>query len=75
MLFQQVLKPVWAYGVQLWGCTSQSNRNVIQRFQNRVLRGIVDAPWYNRNDKLYKDLDVATVDSVIKDMNNAYIDI
>ena len=42
MLYQQV----WAYGIQLWGCTSQSNRNIIQRFQNRVLRGIVDAPWY-----------------------------
>ena len=66
MLYQQVLKPVWTYGIQLWGCTSQSNRNIIQRFQNRVLRGIVDAPWYIRNDNLHKDLDVETVDSVIK---------
>ena len=57
---------VWTYGIQLWGCTSQSNRNIIQRFQNRVLRGIVDAPWYIRNDNLRKDLDVETVDSVIK---------
>jgi hypothetical protein len=66
MLYQQVLKPVWTYGIQLWGCASQSNRNIIQRFQNRVLRGIVDAPWYIRNENLHKDLDVATVDSVIK---------
>jgi hypothetical protein len=53
-------------GIQLWGCTRQSNRNIIQRFQNRVLRGIVDVPWYIRKDNLHKDLDVATVDSVIK---------
>ena len=66
MLYQQVLKPVWTYGIQLWGCSSPSNRNSIQRFQNRVLRGIVDAPWYIRNDNLHKDLDVETVDSVIK---------
>ena len=66
MLYQQVLKPVWTYGIQLWGCTSQSNRNIIQRFKNRVLRGIVDAPLYIRNDKLHKDLDVETVDIVIK---------
>jgi hypothetical protein len=26
----------------------------------------VDAPWYIRNDNLHKDLDVATVDSAIK---------
>ena len=57
---------MWTYGIQLWGCTSQSNRNIIQRFQSRVLPGIVDAPWYIRNDNLHKDLDVETVDSVIK---------
>jgi hypothetical protein len=66
MLYQQVLKPVWTYGIQLWGCTSQSNRNIIQRFQNRVLCDNVDAPWYIRSDNLHKDLDVETVDSVIK---------
>ena len=66
MLYQQFFKPVWTYGIQLWGCTSQNNRNIIQRFQYRVLRGIVDAPWYIRNDNLHKDLDVETVDSVIK---------
>ena len=66
MLYQQVLKPVWTYGIQLLGCTSQRNRNIIQRFQNRVLRGIADVPWYIRNDNLHKDLDVETVDSVIK---------
>jgi len=66
MLYQQVLKPVWTYSIQLWGCTSQSNRNIIQRFQNRVLRGIVAAPWYIRNNNVHKDLDVETVDSVIK---------
>ena len=38
----------------------------MQKFRNRVLRGIVDAPWYIRNDNLHKDLDVKTVDSVIK---------
>ena len=58
MLYQQVLKPVWTYGIQLWGCTSQNNRNIIQRFQNRVLRDIVDAAWYTRNDNLHEDLDV-----------------
>jgi hypothetical protein len=60
MLYQQVLKPIWTYGIQLWGCTSQSNKNIIQRFQNRVLRDIVDAPWYIRNDNLHKDLAVET---------------
>ena len=50
LLYKQVLKPVWTYGIQLWGCTKPSNVNIIQRFQNKVLREIVNAPWYLRND-------------------------
>jgi hypothetical protein len=40
------------------------------------IRGIVDAPLYNRNDNLNKDLNVETVDSVNKKyakvMNNDF---
>ena len=66
LLYQQVLKPVWTYGIQLWGCTSENNRSIIQRCQNKVLRGIVDAHWYVRNDNLHKDLNVETVNEIMK---------
>lgn len=65
-LYNQVLKPVWTYGVQLWGCTAQSNRDSIQRFQNNVLRCCVDAYRYTRNVRLHKELRIPTVDEVIK---------
>lgn len=67
LLYNQVLKPVWTYGIQLWGCTSASNRLIIERFQNKVLRDIVDAPWYIRNNLLHRDLGV---DSVRETMQN-----
>ena len=41
LLYKQILKPVWTYGIQLWGCTSKSNIQVIQRFQNKVLKNII----------------------------------
>lgn len=66
MLYNQVLKPIWKYGIQLWGCTKASNLNVIQRFQNKVLRGIVNAPWYTRNSDIHRDLHMDTVASEIK---------
>lgn len=65
-LYNQVLKPVWTYGAQLWGCTSQSNRDIIQRFQNKVLRSCVDAYWYSTNDDIHKDLKIPTINEVIK---------
>jgi hypothetical protein len=52
---------VWQYGAQLWGCSKPINFNIIQRFQNKVLRGIVDAPWYVRNSDLHRDLNIESV--------------
>ena len=48
MLYKQILNPVWTCGIQLWGCTKQSNTDIIQRFQNKVLRNIVDETWKRR---------------------------
>jgi len=61
MLYKQILKPVWTYGIQLWGCTKQSNIDIIQRFQNKVLRNIVGAPWYITNTDLHRDLQMGMV--------------
>lgn len=66
LLYKQILKPVWTYGIQLWGCAKQSNIDIIQRFQNKVLRNIVNAPWYIRNNELHKDLAIEFVNDEIK---------
>ena len=58
--------PVWTYGLQLWGCAKQSNIQIIQRFQNKVLRNIVGAPWYCRNSDIHRDLNIDTVANAIK---------
>jgi len=66
LLYKQILKPIWTYGIQLWGCTKQSNVSIIQRFQNKVLRSITNAPWYIRNNDLHKDLNVELVTHEIR---------
>jgi hypothetical protein len=65
LLYKQILKPVWTYGIQLRGCTKQSNIDIIQQFQNKVLRNI-NAPWYIRNNDLHRDLEVKVVSSGIQ---------
>jgi hypothetical protein len=45
VLYKEILKHVWTYGIQLWGCKKQSNTGIIERLQNKVLRNIVTAPW------------------------------
>lgn len=61
MLYKQILKPIWTYGVQPWGCTKDTNIKIIQNFQNKVLRSFVNAPWYIRNDDIHRDLGIETV--------------
>jgi hypothetical protein len=46
MLYKQILKPGWNNGIQMWGCTKQKRFDIIQRFQNKVLTNILDAPGY-----------------------------
>jgi hypothetical protein len=30
-------KPIWTYGIQLWGTTSNSNIEILEQFQSEVL--------------------------------------
>jgi hypothetical protein len=44
LLYKTILKPIWTYGVTLWGTACHSNIEILQRFQNKVLRTFVNAP-------------------------------
>jgi hypothetical protein len=35
IFYKQVIGPIWSYGIQLRGCASDPNIQVIQRYQNR----------------------------------------
>jgi len=74
LLNKAILKPIWAYGVQLWSTASNSNTEIIQRFQNKYLRIIVNAPWYVTNDTLHHDLNVPCVRDEIKKLSQRYTD-
>jgi len=64
-MYKQILKPVWTCGIQLWEWTKQSNTDIIQLFQNKVLRNIVDASWHVRNVDLHRDLQMEMVTNEI----------
>jgi hypothetical protein len=49
LAYKAVLKPIWTYGLQLWGTASASNIEILERFQSKALRMITEAPWYVTN--------------------------
>jgi hypothetical protein len=32
LLYKTILKPIWTYGIQLWGTASTSNIEILERF-------------------------------------------
>jgi hypothetical protein len=61
LIYKAILKPIWIYGIQLWGTTSNSNIEILECFQSKVLQLIVDAPWYVSNSVIHKNLQIPTV--------------
>lgn len=50
-----VHKPIWTFGIALWGSTSKSNANIIQRFQIKVLMISLGTLRYSPNWLIYDD--------------------
>jgi hypothetical protein len=55
-----LLKPVWTYGVELWGCSKPSNTKTLQTYQSKTIR-ITGAPWFVSNLALHNDLKIPFV--------------
>jgi hypothetical protein len=72
LLYKTIIKPIWTYGVEIWGCASKSNISIIQRSQSKILRMIANAPWYVSNITLHEDLNVPLVNEVIKQRSTIY---
>lgn len=73
LLYKAILKPIWTYGIQLWGTESTSNIEILQRFQSKILRIITDAPWYVTNETIHKDLGILTVKAEIRKTSQNYL--
>jgi hypothetical protein len=61
LIFKTILKPIWTYGIPLWGTASNSNIEILQRHQNKFFRTTVNSPWYIPNKFLHTDLKALTV--------------
>jgi hypothetical protein len=61
LLYKTILKPIWTYGIQLWGTPSTWNIEILERFQSKALRMIVDAPWYVPNTLIRRDHQIPSV--------------
>ena len=71
-LYKTEIKPVWTYGIQLWKTASNSNIEILQRFQSKTLRSLINAPWYVTNETIQRDLKISTVKEKIYKSRSRY---
>uniref|UniRef100_A0A6M2DDB3 Putative rna-directed dna polymerase from mobile element jockey n=1 Tax=Xenopsylla cheopis TaxID=163159 RepID=A0A6M2DDB3_XENCH len=72
LLYKTIIIPIWTYGIELWGCASKSNIQIIQRTQNKILRTITNAPWYIPNYMLHNDLNIQPIQDIIRSKSTNY---
>jgi hypothetical protein len=46
LIYKAVMKFIWSYGLELWGCASKSNIVIVERDQSKILRAIANTPVY-----------------------------
>jgi hypothetical protein len=56
LIYKAILKPIWTYGIWLWCTASISTIEILQCFQSKVFRMIVDTPWYVLSTIIQTDL-------------------
>jgi hypothetical protein len=61
LFYKTIIAPIWSYGLELWGCASKSNIAITQQCQSKILRAIVDAPWYVTNAIIHNDLGIPPI--------------
>jgi hypothetical protein len=67
LLYKTIVKPIWTYGIELWGCASKSPIAKMQRSQSEILRMITNAPWYVTNQTIHDDLKVPFIKDAIQE--------
>jgi hypothetical protein len=61
LIYKTILKPIWTHGGTLWGTASNSNIEILRKYENKVLRATVNSPWYISNKVIHADLKVPTI--------------
>lgn len=64
IIYKSLLRPIWAYAIQIWGCAKPSQIRTLQAFQCITLRIISSAPWYVPNSTLQNDFKIETVNQL-----------
>lgn len=65
-LYAQVVRPVATYGCPAWSSAARTRRREISTLENKILRGILGAPWFVRNEQIRRELTMVPIDQIVE---------
>ena len=71
LICKAVIKPIWSYGIELWGCASKSKMSSC-RDPNPEFSAIVNAPWYVTNPTLHTVFNIPYLSDVMHERYNKH---
>ncbi|GFW68890.1 RNA-directed DNA polymerase from mobile element jockey [Trichonephila clavipes] len=74
LLFNSIIRPVMCYGSLIWGSAGMCHLKKLHTLTNSFLRQIVNAPWFVRNEVIYRDLNVKPCLPYIKNLSKRFFD-
>lgn len=72
LLYKSMIRPIWAYGCQMWACAPNSSIDQIEIIQNLILRQMAGARWYERNADIRAELGLESIETFISRMYSNY---
>lgn len=72
LLYKSMLRPVWSYASQIWACAAKTNVQIIEVVQNKILRLMANAKWYERNADIRAELGIESITSHISKLYVRY---
>jgi len=74
LVYRVAIKPIWTYGIELWGCASNWSIATLQRRQSKIVRSMADAPRYVSNSTLHNDFGIPFIEDVLQERSTKHHD-
>ncbi|GFX42373.1 RNA-directed DNA polymerase from mobile element jockey [Trichonephila clavipes] len=74
LLYKSIIRPVMCYGSQIFGSAGMCHLKKLHTLTNSFLRQLVNAPWFVRNEVIYRDLKIKPFLPHIKDLSKRFFD-
>ncbi|KFM67824.1 putative RNA-directed DNA polymerase from transposon BS, partial [Stegodyphus mimosarum] len=65
MLYISLIRPIMFYACPAWSIANKTERKKLDVLQNKILRSIVNAPWFVRNSQIHNDMKILPMQSQI----------